>query len=216
MLHFEASWRARGFVHVAGLDEAGRGPLAGPVVAAAVILPPGERYEGLTDSKLLRPAARARWYDRILERAVAHSVAVVDEAEIDALNILVASRRAMEAAVAGLAVRPDVLLVDGIVPLQTDLPQQCIKKGDRRSQSVAAASILAKVTRDRLMERYDERYPQYGFARNKGYGTREHLQALRRFGPCPIHRKTFRGVKELLEAETETPGPRLFPGHGTA
>jgi ribonuclease HII len=199
MLHFETSWHARGYTHIAGLDEAGRGPLAGPVVAAAVILPPGIRYEGITDSKQLRPADRDRGFDLVCEYALAYATAEVSQEEIDALNILVASRKAMETAVTRLPLAPGFLLIDGIVPLETDIPQKCIKKGDQRSQSVAAASILAKVTRDRIMEAFHDQYPQYNFKKNKGYGTREHLEALRVHGLCPIHRRSFRGVKELLE-----------------
>ena len=198
MLHFETSWQAKGYRHIAGLDEAGRGPLAGPVVAAAVILPPGKRYPGIIDSKKLRPQARDRGYDLICEHAIDYAIAVVSQEEIDTLNILVASRKAMETAVEKLSSAPDLLLIDGIVPLETDIPQQCIKKGDQRSQSVAAASILAKVTRDRIMEGYHEEYPPYNFKQNKGYGTREHLDALQATGPCPIHRRSFRGVKELI------------------
>jgi ribonuclease HII len=211
MLRFEASWQAKGCRQIAGLDEAGRGPLAGPVVAAAVILPPGERYPGITDSKMLRPEERIREYDLICEQALTYAIAVVDHEEIDRLNILVASRKAMEGAVRKLSLAPDLLLIDGIVPLETDLPQQCIKKGDQRSQSVAAASILAKVTRDRLMEAYHQAYPHYNFKQNKGYGTREHRDALRAYGLCPIHRRTFRGVKELLVPERDAPETDLFP-----
>ena len=209
MLHFENAWQAKGYRLIAGLDEAGRGPLAGPVVAAAVILPDGTRYPGIRDSKTLRAADRERGYDLICAHAIAYAVAEVGQEEIDALNILVASRKAMEGALEGLSLTPGLLLIDGIVPLRTDIPQQCIKQGDRRSQSVAAASIFAKVTRDRRMEAYHSRYPQYNFKQNKGYGTREHLEALQRHGPCPIHRRTFRGVKELLAPETRTPSPVL-------
>jgi ribonuclease HII len=198
MLHFENALYQQGHRLLAGLDEAGRGPLAGPVVAAAVILPAGRRYDGLTDSKLLRPAQREHWFDRIREEAVAYAVASVSEQDIDRVNILVASRMAMENALLGLSVVPGYLLIDGIVPLQTALPQKCIKQGDRKSLSIAAASVLAKVTRDRLMDGFHERYPQYNFRRNKGYGTREHLEALRLNGCCPLHRRTFRGVREVI------------------
>lgn len=215
MLHFESCRLAEGYSRIAGLDEAGRGPLAGPVVAAAVILPLGERYPGIDDSKKLRPADRDRGYDLICEKALAFAVSEVGREEIDALNILVASRKAMERAVLGLSPAPDFLLIDGIVPLETHLPQNCIKKGDQRSQSVAAASILAKVTRDRIMEAYHERYPQYNFRKNKGYGTREHLEALRVHGVCPIHRRSFRGVKELLTSGTHSPLPGLYTHSGT-
>jgi len=180
------------------------------VVAAAVILPPGERYQGITDSKKLRPAERERGYDLICEKALAFAISEVSQEEIDALNILVASRKAMERAVRGLPLVPDFLLIDGIVPLEIELPQKCIKKGDQRSQSVAAASILAKVTRDRLMEAYHQQYPQYNFKKNKGYGTREHMEALQAHGFCPIHRRSFRGVKELLASEMRSLLPELY------
>jgi len=212
MLHFETALHRQGYTRVAGLDEAGRGPLAGPVFAAAVILPTGARYDGLTDSKLLSPRQRERWFEIIRETAIAYAVASVSEKDIDRVNILVASRLAMESALQQLSVPADYLLVDGIVPLKTPLPQQCIKQGDRRSQSVAAASILAKVTRDRLMLAVHDRYPQYNFRKNKGYGTREHLEALRRIGCCPLHRKTFRGVKELQPLPEDDVA--LLPGPG--
>ena len=211
MLHFETSWHARGYTHIAGLDEAGRGPLAGPVVAAAVILPAGKRYQGITDSKKLRPSDRERGYDLICEHALAYAIAEVSHEEIDTLNILVASRKAMEMAVKRLPLTPGFLLIDGIVLLETDIPQKCIKKGDQRSQSVAAASILAKVSRDRIMETFHSQYPQYNFKQNKGYGTREHLEALQAHGLCPIHRRSFRGVKELLAQQGRSPLPDLPP-----
>lgn len=210
MLHFETHWLAKGYTRIAGLDEAGRGPLAGPVVAAAVILPPGERYPGITDSKKLRPADREKGYDLIREHALTFAISEVSQEEIDKLNILVATRKAMERAILQLSPTPGFLLIDGIVPVETDIPQKCIKKGDQKSQSVAAASILAKVTRDRLMEAFHEQYPQYNFKKNKGYGTREHLEALRAHGACPIHRRSFRGVKELLASEMQSPPPDLY------
>jgi ribonuclease HII len=175
-----------------------------------VILPADKQYPGITDSKKLRAADRERGYDLICKHALAYAVAEVSQEEIDALNILVASRKAMERALKRLALTPGLLLIDGVVPLETDIPQKCIKQGDQRSQSVAAASILAKVTRDRMMEGYHRQYPEYNFKQNKGYGTREHLEALRRHGLCPIHRRTFRGVKELLAPEKRTPLPDLY------
>ncbi len=178
--------------------------MAGPVVAAAVILPHGERYEGLTDSKLLSPAQRTYWFSHICTHALAYSIAMVSEQDIDEINILVASRKAMEMALAGLSLQPDHLLIDGIVPLETVIPQKCLKKGDRRSQSIAAASILAKVTRDRLMEGFHKQYPQYNFKKNKGYGTREHREALEQYGCTPLHRKSFRPVKDLLDPNDKT------------
>jgi len=215
MLRLETLLHEQGRRRIAGLDEAGRGPLAGPVYAAAVILPPGRRYEGLTDSKLLRPAQREQWYGRILEEALACAVMWVDPAEIDEINILQATRKAMRMAVEAISPAPDFLLVDGITPLDTSLPQQCVKKGDRRSLSIAAASILAKVSRDRVMDELHQAYPQYNFRQNKGYGTREHLEALERFGGCPAHRTTFRGVPGQSATGREAPRPQdLFRSGG--
>lgn len=188
---------ARGYVHVAGVDEAGRGPLAGPVVAAAVILPRGRRIRGLNDSKCLKPEERERLYREIILKARAYKVSLREPADIDRTNILRASLRAMEQAVEGLHLPPDLLLVDGPHPLATSTPQETLIGGDRRSASVAAASILAKVTRDHIMRKLEACYPGYGFASHKGYSTRRHLEALRRLGPSPAHRLSFRGVREL-------------------
>ena len=192
--HFETSAWDSGYRLVAGIDEAGRGPLAGPVVAAAVILPPGERMEGVTDSKQMSPRARIEAFEAVTARAVAVAVGVASERYIDTHNILRATLEAMRRAVCALNPRPDFLLVDGIsrVPLPTD--QLCIKKGDRLSRSISAASVVAKVYRDRIMEAYHRRFPDYGFDVHKGYGTALHLQALRRVGPCTVHRTTFKGV----------------------
>lgn len=195
-LAFEAQARRRGFRLVAGLDEAGRGPLAGPVVAAAVILPTDWKAEAVKDSKQLSPAQRER-LDRVIRtEAVSVGVGVVEPAEIDRLNILQATFKAMAAAVAELSPPPDCLLIDGPYSLPLPLPQKGIPGGDRKSLSIAAASIVAKVYRDRLMEAYHARYPAYAFRVNKGYATRAHLEALKRHGPCAIHRLTFRGVRE--------------------
>ncbi|MEW6440304.1 MAG: ribonuclease HII [bacterium] len=200
----------RGFRRIAGIDEAGRGPLAGPVVAAAVVLAPGLCYEGLTDSKQLTARERESWFERISATAVDYGIATVTHEQIDLLNIVVATRKAMEMAVARLSCQPDYLLIDGIFPLQTRIEQRCIKHGDRRSHSIAAASVLAKVTRDRLMEAFHAEYPQYRFDQNKGYATLDHREALRKFGFCPLHRRSFHGVKETLDPEAtllETPVP---------
>jgi ribonuclease HII len=210
MLGLETLLGEQGHERIAGIDEAGRGPLAGPVFAAAVILPVGVRYEGLTDSKLLRPAERERWYERIHRVAVASAVAWVGPREIDAINILQATRKAMMMAVRALAPPPGYLLVDGVTPLDTPIPQMCVKQGDRRSQSIAAASILAKVSRDRLMEDLHRQYPRYNFSRNKGYGTREHLEVLGRYGASPEHRMTFRGVPGRDPGREGPAGPSLF------
>jgi ribonuclease HII len=190
----------RGFTRVAGVDEAGRGALAGPVVAAAVILPCGRSHPEITDSKKLSPSRRARLFDWIAGNAVAYSWASVEPAEIDRINILQASLAAMRLALNGLGVAADYAIIDGPFPVPTPLPQTPIPRGDMRSQLIAAASIVAKVTRDALMRDYHDHYPRYLFARNKGYGTREHLSALAAFGCCPIHRKTFKGVVRLPEA----------------
>lgn len=195
---FEKQAAARGHHVIAGLDEAGRGPLAGPVVSAAVILPSGFPSGEVNDSKKISPKRRGLLYDLIYERALAVGVGIVDAAEIDRINILQASLLSMAMATANLRPEPDCLLIDGIFPIPLSLPQDTIPKGDARSISIAAASIVAKVTRDRLMARYDEEYPQYGFATHKGYPTRNHREAIRRYGCCPIHRRSFKGVKEHL------------------
>ena len=176
---------------ICGCDEAGAGPLAGPVYAAAVILPPYCQIDGLNDSKKLTEKKREVLYGIITRRAVCWSVAKVEAAEIDATDILSARMKAMQLAIDGLAIRPEVALIDGNRAKDFGLPVRTIVKGDSLSASVAAASILAKVTRDRLMEEYDAQYPQYGFAVHKGYGTKRHYEALREFGPCPIHRQSF-------------------------
>ncbi len=191
-LLFERRAWARGYRHVAGVDEAGRGPLAGPVVAAAVILPPGARLPGLDDSKRLAPARRAELAPLIRAVAVAWCVAVVDVDYIDRHNIARAACEAMRRAVAGLAPAPDYLLVDGFPLPGAPFPQQGIVGGDRLSASIAAASVLAKVERDRIMEELALIYPGYGFETHKGYPTAAHREALRRLGPSPVHRRSFR------------------------
>jgi ribonuclease HII len=191
---FETRARANGYRAIAGVDEAGRGPLAGPVVAAAVILPLGFNPQGIRDSKALSPAARNRACARIEAEAVSFSVSHSTHEEIEELNILRASLLAMRRAVELLSPKPDFLYVDGTFPVPCDVPQETLVAGDSRCLSVMAASILAKVARDGMMEEYDLAYPGYGFSSHKGYPTREHFAALRRLGPCPIHRKTFRGV----------------------
>jgi ribonuclease HII len=189
--------------HIAGVDEAGRGPLAGPVVAAAVILPPDFSDPHVTDSKKLSPRQRERLYDVIYRGARSVGIGIVDAAEIDRINILQAALAAMAVAVQNLAPRPDHLLIDGTFPVFLDLPQEPVVKGDALSISIAAASIVAKVTRDRLMEVYDLYYPRFGFRRHKGYPTKDHKAAIEAFGCSPIHRKTFRGVREHLPAAAE-------------
>ena len=191
---FESRARAMGYRAVAGVDEAGRGPLAGPVVAAAVILPDGFHSNLLRDSKALSPAARKKAYSLIAAEAVSFAFALSTHDEIDEINILQASLLAMRRAIERLSHPPDFLYVDGNRPVPCSLAQETLVAGDSRCLSVMAASIVAKVERDGMMEEYDRAYPGYRFSAHKGYPTKEHLAALRRLGPCPIHRKTFRGV----------------------
>jgi ribonuclease HII len=195
----EEKARQEGFSSVAGIDEAGRGPLAGPVLSAAVILPDRVRLEHLDDSKRLSPRRREDLFGAIYEQAVSIGIGLVDPIEIDRINILQASLLAMRMAVDNLRPPADYLLIDGTIPIQSPLPQQVVKHGDRRCLSIAAASVIAKVTRDRLMRLYDEEFPVFGFAQHKGYGTRAHREAIRTFGCCRIHRKTFRGVEEYAD-----------------
>lgn len=179
---------------MAGIDEAGRGPLAGPVVAAAVVLNPGVRIAGVDDSKLLTPKEREALYGVIRTRAVAVGVGMVDAPTIDRVNILEATRRAMSFAFHALGLEPELVLTDFVALDGLPCPQRNLVRGDQRSATVAAASIIAKVTRDRIMAEADREYPQYGFGRHKGYATQEHLAALSMHGPCPLHRRTFNGV----------------------
>jgi ribonuclease HII len=188
-----AAWR-RGIARVAGVDEAGRGPLAGPVVAAAVVLPPGTRIAGVDDSKRLAPEERERLFEVIRAQAAAVGVAVVDHLTIDRINILEATRLAMGQALAALEVEPELVLTDYVTVPGLRCPQRNLVDGDRRSASVAAASIIAKVTRDRIMQEADREYPGYGFGRHKGYPTPEHRLALELHGPCALHRRTFAGI----------------------
>jgi ribonuclease HII len=196
--HFEsAAWR-RGISRLAGVDEAGRGPLAGPVVAAAVVLAPGARIAGVDDSKRLLPEERQRLFDLIQERAVGVGVGIVDHLTIDRINILQATRLAMGQALGALGMEPELVLTDFVTVPGLRCPQRNLVEGDRRSASVAAASIIAKVTRDRIMEEADRKYPMYGFGRHKGYGTPEHRIALEQHGPCALHRRTFAGIWNQL------------------
>ena len=195
--YYERTAAEHGFECVCGIDEAGRGPLAGPVFAAAVILPKDYIIEGLNDSKKLSEKKREALFPVICEKAVAYAIASVDEKEIDATDILSARMKAMQLAIDALQIPADYALIDGNRTKDFGLPVRTIVKGDSLSASIAAASILAKVTRDRLMEEYDAQYPQYGFDVHKGYGTKRHYEALREFGPSPIHRKTF--LKKFYE-----------------
>ena len=194
---YERKAFADGVKLVCGVDEAGRGPLAGPVCAAAVILPPELVIPGLNDSKKLTDKKRRELYDVITAEAVSYGIAFASEKEIDKINILQATFLAMARAMEKLTPQPELALIDGNRAKDFGLPVRTIVKGDSLSASIAAASILAKVTRDRLMEQYDEAYPQYGFAIHKGYGTKRHYEALREFGPSPIHRMTF--LKKIYE-----------------
>ena len=196
---YEEELWSKGYINVAGVDEAGRGPLAGPVVAAAVILPGITYLNHLNDSKKLTADKRASLELQIKENALAWSIGIADVEEICQKNIHQAGLSAMQRAVTGLKRQPDYLLVDGFKIQRLSIPQLSLVKGDSLSASIAAASILAKVERDRIMDFYDRLYPQYGFARHKGYATPEHLHALKTYGPCPIHRVDFQPVKALIE-----------------
>ena len=195
---FEKKAFNKGFSRIAGIDEAGRGPLAGPVVSAAVIIPISLQIPGISDSKKLSPQKRDYLYEKIYDSAVSVGIGIVDPFEIDRINILQAALLSMAMAVENLAPQPDCLLIDGTFLISSTLPQEAIPKGDALSASIAAASIVAKVSRDRLMERYHEDYPQFEFSKHKGYPTKAHKQAIQKFGCCPIHRRTFKGVKEYL------------------
>jgi ribonuclease HII len=198
-LKHENALRKTGLQWIAGIDEAGRGPLAGPVVAAAVILPVGFRHAGIDDSKKLTPEQREDIYVSVTARVdVFWAVAVVEHEEIDRFNILRASHQAMRLAVQALPMPPQHALIDGLPVRPFPVPHTAIVKGDGQCKSIAAASILAKVTRDRIMVRLDAEYPSYGFARHKGYATELHIERLKAHGPCPIHRKTFLPVAQRL------------------
>jgi ribonuclease HII len=201
MYEFELAFREQGYLLVAGLDEAGRGPIAGPVTAAAVILNPADPIAGLNDSKQLSAKERNRLAGEIHSRALAYAVVFIDEATIDAVNIYQAAKMAMLEAVKRLPIVPTALLTDAMPLPETHLPFLALIKGDCRSASIAAASILAKVERDRHMTRMDEVYPGYGFVRHKGYLTKEHQMAIETLGPSPIHRKTFSPIKEIYQQQ---------------
>lgn len=196
MWEIEKEYKMSGYTYIAGVDEAGRGPLAGPVCAAAVILPDDAVIEGLNDSKKLSEKKREELYDKIINTALAYNISMVDEKVIDEINILNATYRAMNNAVSGLSVKPDFVLIDGNRIEGMDTPCKTIVKGDSKSASIAAASILAKVTRDRYICEISDKYPEYNFKKHKGYGTKEHSEAILKYGPCPIHRMTF--LKKLL------------------
>ena len=195
MRSYEHQYERYGYV--CGIDEAGRGPLAGPVVAGAVILPEDCEILWLNDSKQLSEKKREALYDEIMEKALAVSVGMASPARIDEINILQATYEAMREAVSQLTPQPDILLNDAVIIPELTMKQISIIKGDAKSLSIASASIIAKVTRDRLMYEYDKLYPEYGFASNKGYGSKTHIEAIKRLGPCPIHRRTF--IKNFVE-----------------
>jgi ribonuclease HII len=195
---FERRLLSKGFTRIAGVDEAGRGPLAGPVVSAAVVLPTDFRADGVIDSKQLTHRQREHAFERIYSQAVTIGVGIVDPVEIDRINILQATRLSMAMAVSNLKPSPQFLLIDGKFGIDCPLPQQPVIKGDALSLSVAAASIVAKVSRDRLMQRYHLDYPGFGFDRHKGYPTKHHKTAIAALGPCIIHRRSFKGVSEHL------------------
>jgi len=198
MFAYETAAKVKKYQAVAGVDEAGRGPLAGPVVAAAVLLAPGSKFNGLDDSKKLSPKIREKFFLIIKEQALSYGIGIVDVEKIEKINILQASLLAMKHAVENLSLKPDLLLIDGNQAIDTDIKQWTIVKGDSLSQSIAAASVLAKVTRDKLMEQYHEQFPRYAFNKHKGYGTRLHRDLIKKYGLCPIHRRTFKGVCEFI------------------
>lgn len=191
MQRYERELQQQGVTLVAGVDEVGRGPLAGPVVAAAVILPVEFSVLGIDDSKKLSEKKREELYDKILEHCICYALGIVDHQDIDRINILQATKLAMQLAIEGLGVQPEHVLIDALVLPAVPLPQTGIIRGDSASVSIAAASIIAKVTRDRMMQEFHQQYPGYCFDRNKGYGTREHYEGIRRQGLCGIHRRTF-------------------------
>jgi len=189
---FETNLYKTGLIHIAGIDEAGRGPLAGPVVVGIAIMKPDSFIEGVNDSKKVTEKRREKLYEQITEEAIDWSVGIVDQTEIDKINILNATKKALHLAIENLKVKPDRILVDALEHIDTcGIPYTSIIKGDAKVYSISAASIIAKVTRDRIMREYDEIFPEYGFAGHKGYGTAAHIQAIKTYGPCPIHRTTF-------------------------
>ena len=201
-LCYESMARKAGYGLVAGVDEAGRGPLAGPVVAAAVIIPEDKILPGVKDSKQMTEKARDEAFSLINDAAIAIGIGVVSHQFIDKFNILRAALEAMKRAVLSLDALPEYLLIDGMNAIPLPIPQKCLKKGDQISQSISAASVMAKVYRDRIMRSYDKLFPVYGFSKNKGYGTSMHLKALMRHGPTPIHRRTFKGVCTIDKGKT--------------
>ncbi len=194
----EEKLHSNGVKLIAGIDEAGRGPLAGPVVVGIAIMPEDSMIEGVNDSKKVSEKKREKLYDLITQEAIAWNVGIADQNEIDEINILNATKLALTRAIEGLKIKPDLILVDALTNINTlGIPYKSIIKGDAKEYSIAAASILAKVTRDRMMREYDEIYPQYGFSGHKGYGTAKHIAAIKEYGPCILHRKTF--IKNFIK-----------------
>lgn len=191
MLEIEESLYEKGYHFVCGVDEAGRGPLCGPVVAAAVILPKDECIEGVNDSKKLTEKKREKLYDEIIEKAISYGIGISDVSVIEEVNILNATKIAMKKAIENLQIKPDYVLIDGNQMINIDIPGNTVVSGDAKSESIAAASILAKVTRDRMLIEYDKKYPEYGFVKHKGYGTKAHIEAIGKYGLTPIHRPSF-------------------------
>ena len=195
---FERELLNKGITLIAGIDEAGRGPLAGPVVVGIAIMPENSMIEGVNDSKKVSEKKREKLYDLITQEAIAWNVGIADQNEIDEINILNATKLALTRAIDGLKIKPDLILVDALTNINTlGIPYKSIIKGDAKEYSIAAASILAKVTRDRMMREYDEIYPQYGFSGHKGYGTAKHIAAIKEYGPCILHRKSF--IKNFIK-----------------
>lgn len=193
----EKDLHKKGFKYICGIDEAGRGPLAGPVVVASVIMPKDSMIEGVNDSKKVSEKKREKLYEEITKEAISYGVAIIDQNEIDRINILNATKHGLTTSIKELKVKPDIILVDALTKIDTcGIPYNSIIKGDAKSYSIAAASIIAKVTRDRIMRQWDEVYPQYGFAKHKGYGTAAHIAAIKENGICPLHRLSF--VKKFI------------------
>ena len=189
---YENDLRNKGYKYICGIDEAGRGPLAGPVVVASVIMPAKSIIEGVNDSKKVSEKKREKLYDLILEEAISYGVGIIGQDEIDEINILNATKKGLTMSLQELTQKPDLIIVDALTHIDTlGIPYESIIKGDAKCYSISAASIIAKVTRDRIMREWDKVYPQYGFAQHKGYGTSAHINAIKEFGPCPLHRKSF-------------------------
>ena len=189
---YENDLRNKGYKYICGIDEAGRGPLAGPVVVASVIMPENSMIEGVNDSKKVSEKKREKLYDLILKEAISYGVGIIGQDEIDEINILNATKKGLTTSLKELTQKPDLIIVDALTHIDTlGTPYESIIKGDKKCYSISAASIIAKVTRDRIMREWDKIYPQYGFAQHKGYGTSAHINAIKEYGPCILHRKTF-------------------------